>query len=188
MALMRAAHLQENLRAIDGLKHGLREEIRKRIPGVVSTIEMAMRTSWLDAELDVRLTQVLADVVGVGMVRKANHDALVASANGPLLSPLRDGLIKLLGLSPAAAFRWMPRGWGHIYKDFGEVQWDPVTRTLRVLGLPRFALESEGWCEGTVGAVLGVIAVAGGKDPQVEMARHVEQGELWMKVNWRDAL
>lgn len=181
---MRAAHLQENVRAIGKLGVDSLVRVRARVPDVVAEIDAALRTTWLDARLDVELTEAVHQELGPDAARHVNRAAMTASLNGPLLKPMRDGLVRVLGLTPATAFKWMPRGWEYIYKDFGEVVWDADRGEVRIVSLPRFALEAVGWCEGCAGAALGIIDLAGGHDARVDMERRVDDGVLVLKVRW----
>jgi hypothetical protein len=173
---MRAAHLQENVRAIERLGADVFARVKARAPSVVTDIQGALRPTWLEARLDVALTEALYQELGADAVRRVNRDAIVASVNGPLLKPMKDGLVSVLGLTPATALKWLPRGWQYIYREFGDVTWDPSARELRIEKLPRFALDSVGWCEGCAGAVLGVMEASNGADVRADVDRRIGDG------------
>lgn len=133
-----------------------RSDIRSRISSdVLEQVANSVSVAWLPVECDVDITRAVVEVLGVSGNRRWSRDALLRSANGPLLKPILDGASALFGLTPHALYKVAPRGFGMIYRDLGEVRYEALgEQHARIVheGIPESLLAAPWYLEGIAGA------------------------------------
>src|SRR5687768_11064744 len=117
---MRASHLKSNVESLAALGAARESEIRAAVASVVRAVEDASRVAWLPLALDVRLTEAVAHACGLEGMKRWSSDAIVRSADGPLLGPVIRGL-HAIGLAPATTLKRAPYAWGLVYRGCGEL-------------------------------------------------------------------
>ncbi len=133
-----------------------RSEIRARISSdVLEQVANSVSVAWLPVECDVHITRAVVDVLGVRGNRRWSRDALLRSANGPLLKPILDGASAPVGLTPHALYKVGPRAFGMIYRDLGEVRYEHIDpRHARIVheAIPASLVDAPWYLEGIAGA------------------------------------
>lgn len=165
MAFIKASHLQANIESIDLLPASVVLEVKRRAAASIATGMALSRSHWAPLELDLDISNIIYDLVGAKGLRALNAEALRRSADGPLLRPIRDAARRILGVRPDAILRFVPQGWGAIFKDVGEAIWLPDADkrggTVVVNNQPDVALNARAWPEGCAGAIDGLYAAVG---------------------------
>jgi hypothetical protein len=119
---MLAGFVQSSLEAIDDIDPALGREVRARLkPETLDSIESAPAIALISVDFDVELTERFFEVAGADYAREALREHLRQSFDKPLLKPVLAGAFALLGRSLVRAFAWVPRIWGLIYHDAGEM-------------------------------------------------------------------
>jgi hypothetical protein len=165
MGFIKGGHLQENVAALRHLGPDVEARVRTRAARIISQIGDYSRVDWVPIALDLEWVHAVAEVGGVESVRAFNTHALMASASGPLLRPIRDTAMKLLGNRPEALLRFGPQAWNLIFKDVGTAAFEvtPEGGTLTVSNLPPEVASSRVFGEGVAGALDAVIQIAGAR-------------------------
>lgn len=152
---MRGSHIRANLQEIDALG-AVAAEVRRRIPAaILAEVDASTSVAWLPVECDLAITRAVVDVVGVPGVRAWSRNALVRSAEGPLLRPLIQGARALFGLSPHGIYKVAPRGFAAIYRDAGSLRYTssgPNAAKLVHTDVPEQLLAVPWYLEGIAGA------------------------------------
>jgi hypothetical protein len=164
---MRASYIQGNLHALEllGPEHAARIHAALG-PGLTRTIRQASRVDWLPLSVDLALTAAVFREVGIEGLRAWGRNALLVSADGPLLRPILRAAISLFGLTPLSLLRHMPMAWRQVYQECGVVRVEQVTpRELRIHvdGLPEAMAEDTPYLEGIAGAIEGALQLARSK-------------------------
>jgi hypothetical protein len=184
---MRASHLRSNLEEINRMPEPARSGIRDKIsPDVLEQVANSVSVAWLPVECDVDITRAVVDVLGVEGNRRWSRDALLRSANGPLLKPILDGASALFGLTPHALYKVAPRGFGMIYRNIGEVRYEVVgelrARIVHEEILPSL-LEVPWYLEGIAGAFeAGYVFL--GLEGEVHLELDVAQRTAHYDIHW----
>jgi hypothetical protein len=174
---MRAAHLKSRVALLSELPPGPRQQVFAGLgPTTIAQIEGAARTAWLPVELDLDITESLARVLGIPATRAASKQGLLRTVEGPLLKPMIQAMIGVLGLTPASWLQWYPRLWPTIYRASGVLvvrHVPPDAVSLHVSGMPRPLASSRAYIEGLAGAfeaAFDVCRVAGNVVGRVDSA------------------
>lgn len=122
---MRAAHIKENLAAVRELPPEEAAAVLAACgPELVRTIEDAARVAWLPVEVDVALTLAVHKVTGDAGVRGWSRKTLLKTSQQPLLRTVVEAGVRIFGMTPRGLYRWVPHGWGTIYRDGGELTFE----------------------------------------------------------------
>jgi hypothetical protein len=107
-----------------------------------SALDGSLPTDWLGVEHSRRWVQAFVDDVGPERAREAFADFMKGwVVRSPLLKPLTEAVIRISGLSPAAAIRVMPRALAVSYRDFFEPRVLEIDEHRAVLLLESLAPE-----------------------------------------------
>jgi hypothetical protein len=159
-SLVRARHLQEWLAAVEQEQDPWRARFFAAIPSDMrSRIDGATKVAWLPAVFHVRLADILADSFGAVRTHAYYRRAFAASLRGPVLGPLVQTGVALLGVTPAAAVRWTYKGWEASFRDCGSFRGevlDPQRGRLVFSDLPPFFCASDPWLDSVQASTYGV--------------------------------
>lgn len=161
---MRASHLQANLRMLSKLSREQEARVRADASETVRAIEGSARTAWLPLSLDVALNNAVYDVAGPRGLRNWSREAIMESARGPLLGPIRRGLLRL-GITPQSSLKRAPLAWKLMYRDCGEIRYTGSGSHAAELALvdPPDLLLTESYLLTIEGALDAAIALGGGR-------------------------
>ena len=124
---VRGRHMQTFVGAIDQLPALDRGVLRERLAATLETIARASPVGWVPADLNLEATRVVSDHLGPERTRLFFRDLLLAGFKTPLLAAFVSGALRLAGSDPGAAFKWVPQGFGLVFRDCGV--WSTHTRT-----------------------------------------------------------
>lgn len=119
--LVRARHLRSIVEQVRGLPARPCAAVLAALGrDALELVESSASSDWMPFELDLALTHAIAGVLGP----KGTHDFFLrhqlASFQGPLFKALVDSATTLFGLDPGSWTRWIPRGWGIVFRDCGQ--------------------------------------------------------------------
>ncbi len=159
-----ASFLHDTLASIDRIDPDLGVQVREAMKEeVLEDIESSWSASWLPVGHDVELTEAFFRVAGRETACRVMHDNLVATFDKPILRPMIEGAMRVLGTTPGKMLRWAPKVWGLLFRDVGhmEVEADDETRTATVTltGLPPEVSDSRNYLLGSGAAISGVFDV-----------------------------
>jgi hypothetical protein len=123
------------------------------------TIESASRVAWIPLANYVRLADILQETFGATRADAYYRRAFVASFDTPLLKPIFELGARLVGLTPATAVRWIPKGWAIAFKNAGALTGEvlgPGRARLVYTDLPALFTASEGWLLSCPSSAYGV--------------------------------
>jgi hypothetical protein len=145
----RSRHLRSILEHVAKLPEPARSAVREAIgPEGIEVIETSASSDWLPFALDLDLTHAIARVLGPAGQHRFFRDHQFASFQGPLFRALVDSATAIFGLDPGSWARWIPRGWGIVFRDCGEWVVDgagPGAVDLALVAPPPGCLEDEVW-------------------------------------------
>lgn len=182
--LVRARHVKSTLAFSDELPEGplVREATPPRI---VEAIDRASGMDWLPVGHDVALTRALFTVLGPSRHATFCTDHVLRSFQGPILRPIAEAAVRLLGRDLASMARWIPKGWWLVFRDCGSWITEPMNGTgeiwLRYAGVPEACLAERAWMK-AVGHSMSAVPVLAGfpgritleqLDPAAREARYV---------------
>lgn len=169
--LMRVSYMRETVAAIGAL--GARADaVRARCSTEIARIEGASRLSFLPVTDNLALLKAVEEIGGAAALRAQGRIAFVAAASGPLLRPIRDTALKMLGATPAGIFRWAPQTWKLVFRNTGVLSWQPTSGggSLILEHLPPL-LDCTAWAETSAGAFEGGFDLAGNASGTVTIER-----------------
>ncbi len=162
--MVRSRHLRSILEHVDGLPAAQRLAIRRAVgPAAVEQIESSASSDWLPFALDVDLTHAIAGVLGSAGQHRFFQEQQLASFRGPLFRALVDSATAIFGLDPGSWARWIPRGWGIVFRDCGQWVIDRSERgvvDLALLAPPPGCLDDELWLRSLASSFSAFIIVA----------------------------
>lgn len=183
---IRASYAQENVRALAQLLPPTETAVRTRAAREIAEVMAAGRLAWLPIELDLAILEAIAAVGGESELRAHARAALLASTETPLLRPIRDGALRLLGARPENIFKWAPNAWGISFRACGVVSWEhlePEHGVIRVRELPPLLFANRPWALTAAGAFEGGVELGRGRAAQVDVA--VAGTELRYDIRWQ---
>jgi hypothetical protein len=187
--VVRARHLQSLLEEVRALP----EPSRGAVLGAIGAerlrqVDEAASSDWLPFVQDVELTHAVASALGPeGMVRFFRKHQL-ASFQGPLFKVLVDGATTLFGLDPGSWARWIPRGWGVVFRACGR--WEisratPGEVDLALIDPPDGCLDDEVWLRSVAGSFSAFLAVAKAEGEFALDRVDRERGAACYRLRWR---
>jgi hypothetical protein len=141
-----------------------RDRVRALLcPADLRVIDESSPTDWLPLAVNVKATDVvwssLASPLREDLFRRMLHEDLESS----YLRSLVTSAVLLFGPSPGSFVKWVPRGWGAMFKDSGEVAACDVTASsarLVYTALDVQIVESPCWLASTAASLRALIDLA----------------------------
>lgn len=164
---IKASYFAGNVAGLAALGPNDEARARQQLSRVIAGFDGLSRLDWVPLRFDLELTRVVHDIGGLRAVRAVNRRSFLQGVEGPLLRPIANAAIALLGLSPRTFLRLLARGWTASTRNLGviEVKSDsPTAAQLTFRGLPQEALDDALWLEGFCGveeAIYELIGVRG---------------------------
>ncbi len=161
---VRARHMKSLLATVDRLPATEAEAVRRRVePTVLAGIADASGVEWLPVAWNVALTRAIHDALGVERFRRFFRAEQLESFRGPLLKYVVDGVIHLLGIDLGSWVRWIPKGWGLVFRDCGS--WsvgavEPGRATLLLDALPPECFDDAVWHDSVAASLEALLDLA----------------------------
>lgn len=182
-----AAMIQSTLEQLEAMDPELSRRVRDALPPeTTAAIRSASRISWVDIEHDLALTHAVFAEAGRERAREIMRRMLVANFRAPVLRPLIDGALRLLGRSPDRLLRWAPKVWGHVMRDAGDVVFEaaaPGSGRLRFSDLPPLVADPV-YLDGVGAAATALFEVAG-TEGIGELEGPDERGRAAIVLSWK---
>lgn len=163
--LVRARHLRslfDHVRALPEPERG--RVLAAYDAAALRQVDDSLGFDWLPFELDLQFTHALVGVLGPEGTHRFFREHQLASFRGPLFKVLMDSATTIFGLDPGSWARWIPRGWGVVFRECG--QW-VVDRSgegevdLALVAPPPAALDDERWLRSLASSFSSFLDVAG---------------------------
>ena len=162
--LTRSRHLRSILEHVADLPEPQRTAVREAIgPGAIEIIETSASSDWLPFSLDLDLTHAVGGVLGAAGQHHFFQQHQLASFQGPLFRALVDSATAIFGLDPGSWARWIPRGWGIVFRECGQWVVDRAERgavDLALLAPPPGCLDDDLWLRSLASSFSAFIIVA----------------------------
>jgi len=162
--LIRARQLLSALERVDALPDPARRAIRGGMsPECLAHIGAAAGSDWLPFRLELELTRAVARALGPVEAHRFFLEHQLAATQGPLFKTLIDSATALFGLDPGSWARWIPRGWGIVFRNCGGWELDragPGAVDLALVGAPAEALDDEVWLRSLASSFSALLVVA----------------------------
>ncbi len=161
---VRARHMKSIVATIERLPPREGDAVRNALGlPTLRTIADASGMDWLPLSVNLEATHAIHAGLGPEGFRALFHDMQLESFRGPLLKYVVDTAIQLFGLDPASWARWIPRGWGLVFRDCGA--WrveraEPGRARLSVEGLPPACSGDPVWLASVAAALSALIDLA----------------------------
>jgi hypothetical protein len=119
--LVRARHLRSILEHVSLLPEPPRGAVQAAIgQALPAAIQASASSDWLPFALDLDLTHAVARVLGPEELHRFFQQQQLDSFRSPLFRVLVDSATSLFGFDPGSWARWIPRGWGVVFRGCGE--------------------------------------------------------------------
>lgn len=162
--LARARHLRSLVEAVRALPEASARAVLEAFGAEgLSRIEDSAATDWLPFQLDVDLTRAIARSLGPEAKHAFFQKHQLASFYSPLFRTLVDSATSLFGLDPGSWARWIPRGWGVVFRDCGQWVIDRAEKgavDLALVAPPPGALDDEVWLRSLASSFSSFLVVA----------------------------
>jgi hypothetical protein len=119
---VRAGNAQDTLAALDRVQTGLGAAVLARMPpDAAAELRAASRTAFLPLAIDRWFVGSIVEELGYPGAVAAIRATVGVHFESPLLRALVTGAGRLFGAGPRGLFKLLPRGWGLVYRDVGDV-------------------------------------------------------------------
>lgn len=123
---VRAAHVKEELVALERLDAALAARVRARVPlETLATIDEAARVSWLSLAVNLEIVRTVHAEGGDRLTRQWARTS-VGIGFGTFLKPLVNVVFALLAQSPTSVYKYAHRAWTGVYRDCGRIEVEEV--------------------------------------------------------------
>lgn len=154
-----ASFLHGTLQAVDARDAELGCRVRAALkPDVLEEIEDAWGGAWLPIGYDVALTEAFFELAGEEQACRVMHDTLAQTFERPILRPIVDAALRVLGARTESLLRWAPRIWGLLFRDAGTLlaEASPGQASVRIHGLPPEVANSRPYLLGMAAALSAI--------------------------------
>ena len=154
-----ASFLHGTLQSLDELDPELGRRVRARLkPEVLAEIEDAWGAAWLPIAHDVALTEAFFEVAGEETACRVLRRNLAATFERPILRPIVDAALRVLGARTEGLLRWAPRVWSLLFRDAGELAVEIAEghATLRITDMPPEVATSRPYLVGSAAAISAI--------------------------------
>jgi len=162
--LVKARHMQSLFAKIERLPEVARRAIRERTGDLaLRQISEAATSDWLPLSLDLAVTRELQEVLGTEGAHRFFHDHQLEAFGSATFRMLVEGATTLFGLDPGSWARWVPRGWGLVFKDCGEWLVErsaPGTVDLALVRPPTCCLADAVWLQSLAWSLSAILDLA----------------------------
>jgi len=119
--LVKARHMQSLFAKIERLPQVAKRAIQERTGDLaIRQVSEAATSDWLPLSLNLTVTRELHEVLGTEGAHRFFHDHQLEAFGSATFRMLVEGATTLFGLDPGSWARWVPRGWGLVFKNCGE--------------------------------------------------------------------
>jgi hypothetical protein len=185
---VRARHVQQWLVLVDRYDEPYRTRFFERLPATLkASIEAASPVSWVPVEQHVALADLTRAAFGAQAAHHYYRRTLPESLKSPIFSTFVESGLRVLGVDPGAFLRWMPRAWGLIFRNCGEVRGLVTSARRGVLeyrGLPAVCVASDAWLESAQGTASGVFDITGVEGVVRSDLSGRARGEMTIELEW----
>ncbi len=187
-SLIRSRFLQEWLDNMEREPPRVRDRFFAVLPpGTREQITQATRTSWLPAELHVKLADVTLEALGEARAHDYYRRAFARSLRGPFFaSALRAGT-RLFGLNPGSFLRWSSRAYEATLRNCGSVHGVVLGEGRGLLlydDLPPFCTASDAWLDSALGSVYGAYDMVGASGVARLDKSERASGKMRIELEW----
>lgn len=182
--------MRENVDRLAMFPDLVAQAIRRSVVGnAIERVETARAQTWLPVELDVFLTNAVAEGAGPEGLDAWSRAAIRNSIEGPLLRPIVNGAVRLFGLRPSGFLGMMPRIFDHIYRNAGRIVRDAGDDEshihLRYVDIPEVIVESPAYLH-SVAAAMAVALELCRVDGEVQLVREAPNATT-LQFRWENA-
>ncbi len=162
--LTRARHLRSILDQARELSEPSRSKVLDAFgAGQAQRVDDAAGTDWLPFQLDLDLTHAIEAALGPEGKHAFFLRHQLASFQSPLFKTLVDSATTIFGLDPGSWARWIPRGWGVVFRECGQWVIDrsaPGAVDLALVAPPPGSLDDEVWLHSLASSFSSFLVVA----------------------------
>jgi hypothetical protein len=162
--VIRARHLRSILEHVARLPEPSRGAVLGAIgPGPIAAVEESASSDWLPFALDLELTHAIGRVLGPERQHRFFQQQQLESFRSPLFRVLVDSATTLFGLDPGSWARWIPRGWGVLFRGCGEWIVDRAERGVvhaALISPPAGCLEDDVWLHSVASSFSAFLVLA----------------------------
>jgi len=185
----RVAHLRKNIEAASVLGATAVETFRRALPpATLQQIDNTVAVGWLPVAFDIEIYAAGERVFGNDCNRQRVAHALTETLKGTFLAPMLAAVMRVTGLDAAGSFRFAPRAWLMVYRNCGELEYEPLEPKrcrLRYVGVPPVILDASSYLEGIGAAMEGAFSVFKTTGTFKLGPIDREKGETSYLVQWR---
>lgn len=184
----RASYAKGVLDEVDQLEPGARAAVRAAAGAeVVTRIERAVNTEWLEPAVFDGITEAVRKVLGDDGTRRLFRQLGRKLAKHPALQAAIDALVRTFGLNPHTLLKFAPKGRGVMVLDSGDVTYvkkGPKVADLVLKGYPPSTFRSGTTTVLLAGTWEGILDLCQVKGAVVVAAEDLEQGDATWTISW----
>ena len=162
--VVRARHLRSILEHVARLPEPSRGAVLEAMsPEALAAIRGSASSDWLPFALDLDLTHALARALGPEGQHRFFQQQQLDSFGSPLFRVLVDSATSLFGLDPGSWARWIPRGWGAVFRGCGDWVVDRAERGVvhaALVAPPPGCLEDDVWLRSVASSFSAFLLIA----------------------------
>jgi len=162
--VVRSRHLRSILEHVARLPEPTRGAVLEAIgPGPIEAVAESASSDWLPFALDLDLTHAIGRLLGPERTHRFFLAHQLESFRSPLFRVLVDSATTLFGLDPGSWARWIPRGWGVVFRDCGEWVVDRAERGVvhaALMAPPPGCLEDDVWLRSVASSFSAFLSIA----------------------------
>jgi hypothetical protein len=157
-------------------------------PEALAQIEGAASSDWLAFAVDLDLTHAIGRTLDPAGQHRFFREHQLAAFHGPLFRALVDSASAIFGLDPGSWARWIPRGWGIVFRECGQWVVDRAERgavDLALIAPPPGCLDDEVWLR-SLASSFSAFLVLTRREGEFELSR-VDRGRdaACYTLRWR---
>ena len=187
--VVKASQLQSVLEEVDRLPPGLRGAIHGQAgPEALRAVADAAGSDWLPFALELRLTRAVHDALGPDGAHHFFREHQLRAFSSATFRFLVDGATTLFGLDPGSWARWIPRGWGLVFRECGQWVVEPAGAgevRLALMNPPAGSLQDAVWLASLASSFSAFVDLAR-KPGECTLARvDGPRRTAWFSLWWR---
>jgi hypothetical protein len=185
---VRVRHVKNVLSVIEALPLFTRETVLAAIPASdLQEIRQASGLAWIDVRVLLGVNAAVAAHPDPALLERVFRAVALVDFGSAYLRPFIAGAVSLFGPSPGGFVKWVPRTWGTVLRNAGNVEARDVSAheaRLVHTNLARVLTQSTSWLPGHRAYFDGIFDVA--KTPGAVLVEQWEPdlGKLVLRFAW----
>jgi hypothetical protein len=170
---VRVRYMKVFVRRIEELPMADRKAVWSSVPASHrAAVDRSSPLDWLPGDVNVELTHAVSRRLGAERAHAFYEGLLINAFDSTLMNTFVEGVLRMSGRDPGKSLKWMPSGFGLIFRNWGTWTVLDVTERrgeIEVMGLPAMCMDRDRlWVE-SARSSLGSIFIRANRKGVVRM-------------------